>query len=736
MNFNPRYLTVPAFLIICFTHLLAQGNAIPDIKNFKPEFRRQLNHDYIDKEQQVILNSDGRADRLFSSSNKEEINYLVTRTLVTKVDWIQCKIEKDSILDHRLKVYYLHGLENILKYFRSNWISRAISPSSLPAIMTAYENCVQKNKEGASIENIIDGLSYEAGYAIIKSEIFETNPGYITSKYILINKYCALYPKRTFQKLRENPDVPFLDSLIRIAGYKYPKQLYDYASANNKLGYAIRRIDDSLIKVVSKMATSKGSGQLYFPFLDNIVKGRMTFADIDAVKNDDVKYYQLLVKTHIDYVIRTIDKDTAYEFASLNEMLAKKARNVFVNEINGLHNESDAVRFRILQPLNAQELYYLAVSSDGIIYTSSYTRGVYPLMMSKISRRGDSLLLSVKFDKYRKFIKMAAGYNTLSDFLSSFPNQDDAGKLMQAFVGGLEKSDSLEDGVDVADSYASIAETIKPLADEMLKNVKINYETNLSQNNLRGIVMYNLLYKLFLSADSSNNIDLSKELGIPPVYGVEYKLLAINEGKVVMQVFFYGDQDGQNIFQGFLRQFGNANWKLTQTEKWVSITSTKGKPVWIFANRPLPEETGEDAQAQEALNEYLKKNDLKPTVVIHRGHSYYAPYTIEQILPSARIVFMGSCGGYHLIHDILENAPDAHIIASKQIGKTRINQPFFNLLTEKLRTGQNIDWIPFWKVLNKSVTVEGLEDYIPPHKNLGAIFIKAYKIAMENSEQN
>jgi hypothetical protein len=91
---------------------------------------------------------------------------------------------------------------------------------------------------------------------------------------------------------------------------------------------------------------------------------------------------------------------------------------------------------------------------------------------------------------------------------------------------------------------------------------------------------------------------------------------------------------------------------------------------------------------------------------------------------------MGSCGGYHLINDILKKAPDAHIIASKQIGKTAINRPFFSLLMEKVRNGNNIDWIPFWKEFEKSVYVEGFEDYIPPHKNLGAIFIKGYKTAM------
>jgi hypothetical protein len=145
----------------------------------------------------------------------------------------------------------------------------------------------------------------------------------------------------------------------------------------------------------------------------------------------------------------------------------------------------------------------------------------------------------------------------------------------------------------------------------------------------------------------------------------------------------------------------------------------------------LDEESGEIDRAQAALNTYLEEKNLPPSIVIHRGHSYYAGYTIEQIKPSAKIVFLGSCGGYHLIHDVLRNAPEAHIISSKQIGKQVINQPFMDQLNEKLRAGSNIDWIPFWNELKAKVGgVDGFEDYIPPHKNLGAIFIKAYNIAM------
>jgi hypothetical protein len=357
-------------------------------------------------------------------------------------------------------------------------------------------------------------------------------------------------------------------------------------------------------------------------------------------------------------------------------------------------------------------------------------------MMSKIGNRGDSLLMSVGFDRFKKFIKMAAGYNTLNDFLKSFPSEKQAESLMTAFVNGLERSTGLEDGVDVADSYVSIMEHNKPLANYILNLARANYDKNITGSNQRGAVMYNLLHKLFLSADSSNGINLSQEFGIPPVYNVAYSALANEQEQVIMQVFFYGDEDGKGNYARFIPQFNNANWKLESNAQWVKITSTKGKPIIIYANKPLNEDEGADEKAQNELGEFLNKNGLEPTIVVHRGHSYYAPYTIQHITPAAKIVFLGSCGGYHLIHSVLGHSEDAHIIASKQIGKGVINDPFFRILMDKLRNGSGIDWIPFWNEFKRSAgTVEGFEDYIPPHKNLGAIFIKAYNKQMGSQEE-
>jgi hypothetical protein len=349
--------------------------------------------------------------------------------------------------------------------------------------------------------------------------------------------------------------------------------------------------------------------------------------------------------------------------------------------------------------------------------------------------------MSVNFDKYRRFIKMTAGFNMLSDFLSKFPEkksadeESDAEKLMRAFVGGLEKGDGLEDGVNVADSYASIVETIKPLANEMLRNIQLNYESNLKSGNQRGIAMYRILSTLFLSADSASTIDLTKELGIPPVYEVPFKTLANDSGRAIVQVFIYGDKDGIGVFPGILNLFNSTNWKTDRSNpQWVSIHSLKGSPVSIYLNRPLPEEKDEDEDAQKALCKYLEDNKLYPTVTVNRGHSYNAPYTIEKMFSTSKIVFMGSCGGYRMIHDILEKAPDAHIIGTKQIADAPVNNPFLKLLGEKLRGGNDIQWIPFWKELDAMVTNEIFDDYVPPYKNLGALFIKAYKIATDDKE--
>ncbi len=96
---------------------------------------------------------------------------------------------------------------------------------------------------------------------------------------------------------------------------------------------------------------------------------------------------------------------------------------------------------------------------------------------------------------------------------------------------------------------------------------------------------------------------------------------------------------------------------------------------------------------------------------------------------------LGSCGGYSNLAKILEYAPEAHIISTKQIGARDVNKPIIEAINNTVRAGKNIDWRLMWNNLDVYFTKSGrdkkdlFDDYIPPHKNLGALFIKAYSRA-------
>jgi hypothetical protein len=699
----------------------------------KPPFNRQRWHDIIDYDQRNALKS-------YQGGSNEEVKYHVVQTMTRHIDDLQCLIETDSLTKDQPKIGYLRGLDDLLKKFISLNKARQFNASSLPNALTAYQECMLRDERKQTIEDIVDRSPYEVANLLIESGAFRNNIGIRASQNAVWRKYLDLHPDQILVTLKKHPELPFRDSMIKVVAVKYPKRLYDYASARDWFGDAILSVrDDSVVMAIAKMARSSKSGQLYFPFLDNIIAGKISLPDIDEAKGDDLKYYRLLVQTRLDYVNRSLNGERIIAMDDLDAMLREKAINPFITTINELHEKPDAVRFAILEQLNAQELYYLVIAGETELYTSSYVKGVFPRMMQKFGNRGDSLLASVRFDRFKKFIKMAAGYNTLSDFLASIPDKDRAQLLMTAFVNNLEKSKGLEDGVDVADSYASIYQTLKPVADEMLDNIKLNLDRNTKENNKRGMVIYNLLYKLFESVDSTQNIDLTKEFGIPPVYTINYQsLIDDSSHKVVMQVFFYGDDDGKMNYNGFLSELPAASWKKVEdTKYWMAFASTKGQPVVIYANKWFDDDKqeGELDKAQAALDAYLQGKDIQPTIVVHRGHSYWVKYTIDQIQPSAKIVLLGSCGGYNVIHSVLQHAPDAHIIASKQTGKKDINQPFMNILNEKLRIGSNIDWIPLWKEFKaKAGNVEGFDDYVPPYKNLGALFIKAYNSSMGTND--
>lgn len=724
------------FLLICISLSAIASNG--DTSNIP--LNRRVFHDRIKAEQAKADRLDGKLDGYIKISGVNEINQQVTDALIRKVNIMRNDIESNVQLPtNNDKIKYLRFVEDVIRAFNSNFRAHKISAPLAPTLIDNFMSIMRANLRQQDMSDYITSVPYEVG--VINAEIFKENSGYSQSQKQLFKKFVTLHPEKILASIGPYVDESFADSLVLTAFRLSPTTVYNYAqAAATPAGKLIRRNQDGRIKTIVELS-KLDNALFYFPFLDNLISGKETIDNISKYigngekEKDSVGYFKLMVKTEIEYYIRLVHADTPIAMLGSNglyDMLQRKAVEHFISPINELHESPNNIRFKAIEPLNAQELYYMMVLGESDIYTSSY-KNSFEKMIAKMGPkpRGDSLLMLVNFDKFKKFLKMAAGYNKLEAFLETMPPSTSE-TLMKGFVTNLENTNSLEDAVDVADSYGSIKSPA--LLASMLKNVTYNETRCTNEHNNRGKRIYSLLKTIFLSADSSNHIDLTKEIGIPPVYTVDFNRLVNDSGVVIEQVFFYGDKDGKESFASYLNSFPPKDWKQTRNKQWIEIQSIKGKPVHIYANLPLDNETDKDADAQKALIEYFETNNLRPTVVMHRGHSYHLKYTIEQLPESAKIIMLGSCGGYNNLKQILDYAPEAHIISTKQIGAKDVNKPIIDALNTSFREGQNIDWRKMWSKLDSDFSKapkaqrDLFDDYIPPHKNLGALLIKAFTI--------
>jgi hypothetical protein len=310
---------------------------------------------------------------------------------------------------------------------------------------------------------------------------------------------------------------------------------------------------------------------------------------------------------------------------------------------------------------------------------------------------------------------------------------------MTDFVEGLQngKTNDLEDAVDVADAFGSIRDSA--LSAFLHNKVIENYELSYKERSKKGMIIYSLLAMLFEGNRISNSDTgasvASSRLKLPPINKVPYSHLLSDSGVVYQQVFFYGDKDGQDSYDSYIGAFKkDRNWNVVTEQYWTVISSATGKKIVTFANLPLKEPDDEDAI--ERLTKYLDDSGINPTIMIHRGHSYHLPVTLGKLTSEVKIVVLGSCGGYHNLALVLDQAPNAHIISSKQTGAMAVNEPIIKAINTRLLEGTDINWITIWRELDEYFrkrpdALDKFTDYVPPYKNLGAIFIKAYRRMME-----
>ncbi len=668
----------------------------------------------IYREQKKADFSDGILDKRLDIDGDVDKSNAISGAIFKKVNQTIAYIENNETFDSVKRKYIGRIIEN-LRMFNLDMNDGYIE---IPYYTALFENTYQ----------IIRGLHNKNLAAYVKNNVSKTmymlSPVFDNDKEAMNELMTGMsdkYPEILIKKLRSIKVESAADIVVTKAAPKNPKIILNYATSTAVERSIVRRNKDPYVKGIIQIADSCKTPLKGIFFIEEYLKGNISIAEINKVTENDEEYFKKMVMMRQTYF--SVDLRKSYD----KELAHIASRYVF--SMNELHEAGDAIRFKSVEKLTAPELYYVMVFGSDDLYTSSFL-GCFNRLLSRMKpKSGDAFLNDLGKDKFRTFIRLCANYNTFATFLATI-KPDDRTTLMRSFVQGLDNTfeQDLEGATDVANSFGSINDTL--LMKHITEEIKINREQDSSSQNARGFKIYDILYTMLTASNDS----ITKKFGIPPITIMPYKQLADDSGVVFQQVFFFGDVDGKGVFNSYVGSFSPSEWKVKREENWITISSIKGKPVVIYANKPLDEPN--DEMAQNALQDYLDSNNIRPSVIIHRGHSYHLSSTLDHINYRHKVVILGACGAYQNLSAVLSASEDAQIVSTKQIGTGAINAAIIRAFNQRLLEGKDIDWVEMWAQLSKQFSSgelkERFNDYVPPYKNLGAIFLKAYrKIGVE-----
>lgn len=660
---------------------------------------------YLIKEKNRIDKLDGKLDGRLKLADS-------TRTaLANKIYFTTV----DSIWRLMLKVDVNEGQRDSIAYYLYYTLTR---------VRNVNVNALDKdNREITNILHILDGIYKNDLFSALKTNIlvsikqvslYSFRPE--TEPFLL---YAATnYPEAVVENYHQYWDRPYRNKIVERVGIVAPNEMKKYVLDGNPINIIFKESKEPAVQQILKITQTLGKRTPSYVLMDPIVKGEMTLASADFTTQKPVDFLKKMIQIRMQ-------KDPIGEFSLEKELEIQSLK--FVRNLNELHNEPDSKRFASIDNFTPEQLYTLIVYSEEEVFTSSFN-GLLKRFLTKMGKtNGFTFLKSVGMNRYRTFIKQCASFGKLNDFMATM-TVDEQKALLKMFVCGLDDANtSIDQAVEVADTYTGISD--ETLLTFIRKNIREEYKRSQQTKSREGIAIYGLLTSLFNSGREFNEDwyeNISEKYGIPDITMLKNATLFQQNKESVWHMYFYDDEDGGASFKSFMNTFADKNWVVKEEDSLhVVIRSVNGQPVVIYANKPKAEYEG-----QAYLERILDSAGIQPDVLIHRGHSYYASKTIEKIKPSAKLFVLGSCGGYHNLSGVIQRAPEAHIVSSKQIGVQGVNNPMLKLIADAAREGRDVEWAQIWTDLDKQL--KGTEsyirfvDYIPPHKNVGAVFIRSY----------
>jgi hypothetical protein len=629
--------------------------------------------------------------------NKTSDNVLVEIT-ETKSDvklwanWVEEKIEskKSGIIVFNKKSIPEPKEKEIIEKFIFKDYNFTLSPSEKQKIKNKRDYIVYREK--------FDSLFSSPQEKELMFLLAETEP------HLVLKNFDKIYKKEYSKALLE-----------RIAK-QAPLTVKNYITApDNLVKILLKESKDDTIKILFAVHDSLGNFTRASLFLEDISKNELSFEDADKY----VKNKTLLINKLSDIVIApssVLGRFSAEQ--ELSYLALDYVRSLIVSENNAINYHNG------LENMDAKTLYLFMVLSEKEII-----KGVFNKMLLVLHKKlnYDAFIHFIEKDMngygLTTFYRMLAFYNlgsTSSDFTTNRQ------KTLNLLFSTLDK-----ESLNNINSFVNMGEIIihsnqASLFSELEKNIRARYDAAVKkENNAHEVAIYGMLgsllgnkLKMGWSRQAASHYNVAYTQGLSGYELFDKDLVSVH------QYFFYNDDDGKASYRNFIHQYSQSafNWNITDKGDFVLIESIKGRRVIILANKPENDESG-----IKSVIQYLKRENLNPLVVVHRGLSTHVLKTFNRIPSSAKIILDGSCGGFHVQHVALFNAPSAQILCNRNVGTMHLNDPLFKQISEEIRLGNDIVWESFWdKMEIKLGSNKYFSDYIPPHKNVSSVILKKY----------
>ena len=671
-------------------------------------------------------------NKFFQELSKSQLDPNITSRLkqfaVFEVDSIQKAINSDKTSNDAEKEKAIRSLFSFLKVLSNNIYQPRLEMYDIPGTLESYKRILRSLLHHKPIIDELSRISSWSSQLLAMS--FGQYKEYDLIEDVATYKRVSSSPDYILQFLENKPTFRFADSLLLTVAAYDPMKMSTYILKNGPaLQERIRNKRNIYVQQMVSLAGDRNAPEL-MPFVVQLAEDRITREEIIKKRSDVKTYFQFLVDELKEELNEPAGPSSIFHNAMRNGIKAKSFA-FYVNEINELHSSADAIRFASVKDLRPEDLYYIITSSEDEMYTSSYL-GLYKRLVENFSNgSADSIFTLVNYDNFRSFMRIAANYNTLTDFLNRMPLSR-AADLIKLFISGIEKDTNtgLEKAMDVADSFTGLDSAV--IISELIRNeIGANLIRCVSGQLHFGSRLYNILLQVF---DLVKQKDPKNELWsfLGNYEKLDRKELEDKTGAISELVLFYGDEDGTASFNNFLALFKDTTkWQTSKNEHWVSIRSISDKPINIYANLPLDYKQELDLKAQDALVNFLDQQSIQPSVVVHRGHSYHINKTLKKLKPSVKLVILGSCGGNKNIISVASISPDAQIIVSKKTGSKLINDPLIDVINENLLINGGLIWTEVWQQLSgkfskDAFTLTLFNEYIPPSKNVSLFVLKLF----------